>query len=273
MLGNLLENVRTNAPLVHNITNYVTVNDCANILLAAGGSPIMSDDLEEVEEITALCGSLNINIGTLNGRTIPAMFAAGKQANACGRPVLLDPVGAGASRLRTVTALQLLEQVRCSAIRGNVSEMKTLAQGSGSTKGVDADAVDAVTEQNLGEATAFAKGFAARTGAVIAMTGAIDIVADSREAYIIRNGHPLMGRITGGGCMLSAMTAAYLAANPRQPLAAVAAAVVAMGLAGELAATRLREGEGNSTYRHHLIDAVYGLNGEALEKGARYEVR
>ena len=129
MFEQIFENVHQKSPLIHNITNYVTVNDCANILLACGGSPIMADDLEDAVEITAICGGLNINIGTLNQRTVPVMFAAGKRANELGHPVVLDPVGAGASRLRTDTALGLLEKVRFSVIRGNISEMKTLALG------------------------------------------------------------------------------------------------------------------------------------------------
>lgn len=130
-LSVLVDRVRERTPLIHNITNYVTVNDCANILLACGGSPIMSDELQEVEEITSICGGLHINIGTLNQRTIPAMKAAGKKANACGHLVLLDPVGAGASRLRTETAEELLKEVKFTAIRGNISEIKTLALGMG----------------------------------------------------------------------------------------------------------------------------------------------
>ena len=143
VLKTMLENVRAKTPLVHNITNYVTVNDVANVLLAAGGSPIMSDDADDVEDITSICGGLNINIGTLNKNTIPSMFLAGKKANALGHIVLLDPVGAGASRLRTDTANRLMQEVRFDAVRGNISEIKTLCTGSGSTKGVDADAVDA----------------------------------------------------------------------------------------------------------------------------------
>ena len=139
MWKEILENVRARAPLVHNITNYVTVNDCANILLASGASPIMADDEQEVQEITSICGGLNINIGTLNSRTIPSMFAAGKQANALGHPVVLDPVGVGASGLRTQTAQALLSKVKFTVIRGNSSEIKTLALGAGTTHGVDAD--------------------------------------------------------------------------------------------------------------------------------------
>ena len=174
--GECLENVHSKMPLIHNITNYVTVNDVANVLLACGGSPIMADESEEVEDITSICGGLNINIGTLNRHTIPAMFKAGKKANELGHPVLLDPVGAGASSLRTDTAKQLLEDIHFSVIRGNISEIKTLAAGSGSTRGVDADVADAVTEENLTEAIDFVKNFAKATGSIIAVTGAIDLV-------------------------------------------------------------------------------------------------
>ena len=270
MFQKMLENVRGKCPLIHNITNYVTVNDCANIVLACGASPIMSDDQSEVEEITTICGGLNINIGTLNKRTIESMFLAGKRANALSHPVVLDPVGAGASKLRTETAQKLLEEVKFTVIRGNISEVKTLASGSGTTKGVDADVADKVSEENLDSAVAFAKAFAEKTGAVIAITGAIDIVADGKKAYCIRNGHPMMSSITGTGCQLSAMTAAYVTANPEHPLEA---AVCAMGLAGEIAHARLSAQDGNSTYRNYIIDAIYNMTPEQLEEGAKYEVR
>ena len=273
MLGTCLENVRNTVPLVHNITNYVTVNDVANILLACGGSPIMSDEPEDVEDITSICGGLNINIGTLNSRTITSMLLAGKKANLLGHPVVLDPVGAGASQLRTDTANRLLREVKFTVIRGNISEVKTLASGAGTTKGVDADVADKVTEENLDSAVAFAKSFAARTGAVVAITGAIDIVADAHKAYCIRNGHPMMSSITGTGCQLSALTAAFVTANPDQPLEAAAAAVCAMGLAGEIAHNRLSPLDGNSTYRNYIIDAVYNMTPAQLEEGATYEVR
>lgn len=273
MLKNMLENVRKNCPLVHNITNYVTVNDCANIILACGASPIMADDENEVEEITTICGGLNINIGTLNKRTIASMLKAGKKANELNHPVVLDPVGAGASALRTETATKLLEEVKFSVIRGNISEIKTLALGSGTTKGVDADVADKVTEENLDEIIAFAKAFSAKTGAVIAITGAIDIVADADKAYCIRNGHPMMSSITGTGCQLSAMTTAFVTANQDNPLEAAAAAVSAMGYAGEVAHTRLSEMDGNSSYRNYIIDAIYNMTPEMLENGAKYEVR
>ncbi|MEG2200395.1 MAG: hydroxyethylthiazole kinase [Anaerovorax sp.] len=273
MLKETLETLRTTHPLIHNITNYVTVNDCANVLLACGSAPIMSDDCEEVEEITAICGGLTINIGTLNRNTIPSMFLAGKMANALSHPVVLDPVGAGASSLRTKTACQLLDQIQFTVIRGNVSEIKTLALGSGTTKGVDADLADAITEENLDNALHFAKKFAEKTGAIIAITGAIDIVSDSKTAYVIRNGHPMMSQITGTGCMLSTMVTAYVTANPVNALKATVAAVCAMGLCGELAHNRLTERDGNTTYRTYLIDEIYHLDGETLERGANYEMR
>ena len=273
MLGTCLDNVRRTVPLVHNITNYVTVNDCANMVLACGASPIMADDLGEVEEITALCAGLNINIGTLNSRTIDSMLLAGRTANRLGHPVVLDPLGAGASRLRTGTALRLLEEVQCAVIRGNISEIRTLASGAGTTKGVDADVADRVTEENLDAAVRFAKGFAARTGAVIAITGAIDIVADRDTAYCIRNGDAMMSSITGTGCQLSALMTAFLIANPKNGLTAAAAAVCMMGLAGEIGKSNMLPGDGNATYRNRIIDAISHMTGEELEKGADYELR
>ena len=273
MFQKMLENVRGKCPLIHNITNYVTVNDCANIVLACGASPIMSDDQSEVEEITTICGGLNINIGTLNQRSIEGMFRAGAKANALGHVVLLDPVGAGASALRTNTAVELMEKIKFTVIRGNISEIKTLALGSGTTKGVDADVADAVTDANLDSAVKFVKDFAAKSGAIVAVTGAIDIVADGERAFCIRNGHPMMSAVTGTGCQLSALTAAFCAANPDKPLEAAAAAVCAMGLAGEIAHARLTPLDGNATYRNYIIDAIYHMTPAQLEEGAKYEVR
>lgn len=273
VLKTMLENVCAKSPLVHNITNYVTVNDVANVLLAAGGSPIMSDDADDVEDITSICGGLNINIGTLNKNTIPSMFLAGKKANALGHIVLLDPVGAGASRLRTDTANRLMQEVRFDAVRGNISEIKTLCTGSGSTKGVDADAVDAVTEANLDNGVQLVKTFAAQTGCIIAVTGAIDLVSDGERCWCIRNGRAEMSRITGTGCQLSALMTAFLVANPDRKLDAAAAAVCMMGLAGEIGWANMQPGDGNSTYRNRIIDAIFNMTGDALEEGAKYELR
>ena len=273
MIKDCLENVRKTCPLVHNITNYVTVNDVANVILAIGASPIMSDEPEDVEDITSICGGLNINIGTLNTRSIEGMFKAGKKANELNHVVLLDPVGAGASALRTNTANTLLKEVNFNVIRGNISEIKTLALGQGTTKGVDADVADAVTEENLDGMVEFAKGFAKETGSIIAITGAIDLVANSEKCYVIRNGRKEMGKITGTGCQLSGMTTAFVVANSGNELEAVAASVCTMGLAGEIAWSHMESHDGNSTYRNRIIDAIYNMDGKTLEEGAKYEVR
>ena len=273
MFSKILSNVREKSPLVHNITNYVTVNDVANVILACGASPIMSDDSDEVEEITSICSGLNINIGTLNKNSIPSMFLAGKKANELNHPVLLDPVGAGASSLRTETALKLLKEIKFDVIRGNISEIKTLAAKSGTTKGVDADAQDAVTENNLESSVNFAKDFALRNKCILAITGAIDLVTDGSRCFVIRNGRPEMSKITGTGCQLSGLMTAFICANPENKLEAAAAAVSTMGFTGEKAWSLMQKNDGNSTYRNRIIDAIYNMTDEELNQGAKYEIR
>ena len=273
MFGEILENVRRSCPLIHNITNYVTVNDVANAILACGASPVMSDEPDDVSDITSICAGLNINIGTLNKMSIEAMHIAGMRAKELGHVVLLDPVGAGASRLRTETASDIVRKIHPDIIRGNISEIKTLSLGGGSTMGVDADAADAVTEENLDEMVRVAKAYSASSGAVIAITGAIDLVADSEKCYVIRNGRPEMSRITGTGCQLSGIATAFAAANRDNMTEAVAAAVAMMGLAGETGVGNLKDGEGNSTLRNRIIDAIYNMDADTLDKGARYEIR
>ena len=264
MNSSIIEKIRRAAPLIHCITNYVTVNDVANVLLAIGARPIMADDPEEVEEITALCAGLCLNIGTLNARTIPSMLTAGKHARALGHHVVLDPVGVGASRLRTETALRILHEVRPTVIRGNISEFRTLAVGSGTTQGVDANAADAVTEENLAATADFLRAFAARAESIVVVTGAIDLVTDGVTVYAVRNGRAEMGRVTGTGCQLSALLAAALAVEPLGLLSAVAETVALMGVAGEIAWARMGERDGNATYRTRIIDAIYRMTGEEL---------
>ncbi len=268
MFSSYLQQVQQQKPLVHCITNYVTVNDCANIVLACGASPIMADDGREVEDITSICNGLVINIGTLNERTIAAMIKAGKKANALGHPVILDPVGAGASALRTDTVFQLLKEVKFTAIRGNISEIKTVALGTGTTKGVDADVADEVNAQTLPDVLQFARTLAKETGAVIIITGKQDLLTDGEESCLVSNGHAMMSRITGSGCMLTCLLGAYLAANPEQPFDACVAAVAEMGLAGELA---YQPGCGTLTFRTGLLDAISTMTAEQLDGGARVE--
>ncbi|MBQ7604876.1 MAG: hydroxyethylthiazole kinase [Firmicutes bacterium] len=273
MLETMFNNVKERSPLVHNITNYVTVNDCANILLACGASPIMADDAAEVAEITAVCDGLSINIGTLSRRTTDSMLIAGAKSNEMNHPVVLDPVGDGVSKVRTDTALKLVHDIRLSAIRGNISEIKMLASGSGSVNGVDAGKTDFVTNDKLDSVISLAKAFSDSTGAIIAITGEIDIVASSEKAYINKNGCSYMTNVTGTGCMLSALTCAFISANPDNPLEATAAAVIEMGLAGEIAKQRMRDLDGSGSFRTYLIDAVSNMTAAELVKGAKYEVR
>lgn len=272
MLGKYLDNVRAHTPLVHSITNYVTVNDVANAILAIGASPIMSDEPDDVEDITSICGGLNLNIGTLNQRSIEGMRRAGARARELGHTILLDPVGAGASRLRTATATELLDTVHPNIVRGNISEIKALALGSTTTRGVDASAADAVSDDNLQQMVAFVKQFAEKTGATVAITGAIDLVANAEHCYVIRNGVAAMSGITGTGCQLSGVACAFAVANPDDTTAAVAAAVAAMGLAGQTGQSHLAPYEGNSTLRNRIIDALSLMDGTELDRGEKIEL-
>lgn len=225
-------NVRKNVPLVHCITNYVTVNDVANALLACGGSPIMADDIGEVSDITSISNALVINIGTLNERTVRSMVKAGLTANEKNIPVVLDPVGAGASSLRNEAVKTLLSQVKFKVIRGNLSEMSFIAGLSVSTRGVDSSEADSGND-----AVSVAKTVADKYGCVAAITGAVDIITNGNDVAKISNGVPQMGKITGTGCMLSGVIGAYAGAND-DTFSAVTDAVASMGIAGEMAFER-----------------------------------
>ncbi len=272
MFKEIMENVKNQNPVIDNITNYVTVNDCANILLACGASPIMCDNPDEIEDIMNIASGLNINIGTISEMTVEAMFVGGKKSNDLGKPVVLDPVGAGASKLRTSLCNDLLDEVKISVIRGNASEIKTLAKGGGSTRGVDSSVEDTITEENLEDAVKFVKEFSKKTGAIIVITGAIDIVSNSERAFCIRNGHKMMSSITGTGCQLSALITAFASANKEKMLEAVATAVILMGVCGELSYKRLDETHGNSTYRNYIIDDIYNATYKTVEENAKYTI-
>ena len=266
-----LRAVRTRAPLVQCITNFVTVNDCANILLAAGASPTMAHDIREVEESVAGVQALVLNMGAIEDAD--AMVLAGKRANALGIPVVLDPVAAGVTALRREVAARLLREVRNAVIRGNASEIRAMASGEIGGSGVDVAAVDAVTEDNLPQAVALARSLARRTGGAVAISGPIDVIADGEHAALLRNGCATMSRITGSGCMVTTLAGAFCGALPSEPFRAACAALAAMGVCGEIAeARRLQNGTGNATFRTDLIDAVFNLTEEQLTKGVRYEV-
>lgn len=267
MLAEILERNRAGNPLVHCISNYVTANDCVNLLLASGASAIMADAAEEVEEITSMCNALVLNLGTPNPRRIEAMLKAGKAANRLRHPVIFDPVGVGGSAFRKEAARQLLNTVQISVIRGNASEIRTLTDGSAAHRGVDTDA-DAKGKGSI----ALAQQLARISGAVVALTGAVDIVTDGQRTYLVKNGHAMMRSVTGAGCQLSALIGAYTAASPEEPLVSTLAAVCAMGLCGELAHSRMTQLDGNASYRNYIIDAMFRLQGAALEEGANYEI-
>lgn len=242
------------------------------MLHACGALPVMADAPEEAAEITANAAALTINLGTLNPARAAAMLKSGQAANRCGIPVTLDPVGAGATAFRRKTAAALLETVRFTAIRGNASEIRYLAGAHAVCSGADVSAADALTDATRQSACEIAQRLAQKTGAVIMMTGAADLLTDGRTAYTVRNGHPLMSRITGSGCMLSALTAAFLAVRPEQPLSACLTVLCAMGLAGEIAADRMTAQDGNASFRRYLTDTVFHLTEQQLEEGARYEI-
>ena len=285
--ANILDTVRRHGPVVHCITNYVTVNDCANVVLAAGGSPIMADDAAEVEDIVALSQALVINIGTLNSRTVESMVLAGRCANSLSKPVVLDPVGAGASALRNATLQRLLDEVRFTAIKGNASEIGFLAGTDAKARGVDAESASLVTEDRLESAVATARRLSQRTGAVVVTSGAIDIVAHAGGAWAVRNGHPLMARITGSGCMSAAVMGCCLGVAPHEAPQACLCGVCAIGLAGEIAAETMTgasggqgggqgsqgggQGGGTGSYRAVLLDAMSQLDATML--GGRANVK
>lgn len=268
-IGTSLENLRQQKPLVHCITNYVTVNDVANALLAVGASPIMADAPEEVAEVVAHCQGLDINIGTLHADSVRAMKVAGQAAMKRGLATVLDPVGVGVSQFRQQAAQGLMQAMHFTAIRGNASELGVLFGLQTTPHGVDVAPCDVIGEENLAQGINFVKAFAKKYNTLAVMTGAIDLVADARTCYVIRNGRPEMGKVTGTGCQLSGILTAFLAANPKQKLEAAASAVCMMGLAGELA---YKSEQGNATYRTHIIDALCQMQGAILDKGANYEI-
>lgn len=253
-----LERVRDTAPLVHNITNYVVMNNTANALLAVGASPAMVHAVEEVEEFVAISRAVVINIGTLSPRWVDAMRLAVARATRAGIPWVLDPVGVGATTYRTGVGAELA-RLRPAVIRGNASEIMVLA-GSVEAAGKGVDSAH-TTDAALAPARALARA----SGAIVAMTGVVDYVTDGDRVTAIRNGHPMMARVTGLGCTATAIVGAFLAANS-DPYPATVAALATLGVAGELAAER---STGPGSLQVNLLDALYQLDQSTLEDRAR----
>lgn len=245
---NAIATIRRQAPLVHNITNYVVMNTTANALLAIGASPIMAHAVEEVEDVVALSAALVVNIGTLSPPWVEAMFRAAEKARALGIPIVFDPVGCGATPYRTDTARRFVETVRPTAIRGNASEIRALAVGRGDTKGVDSRlASSAVLDDALA--------LAATLSCVVSVSGVTDLIVGRGKVFRIANGHPMMSRVTGMGCTASALTGAFLAVLP-DAVAAAVKAMLAMGVAGEEAGQR---SAGPGSFKTHFLDALHDL--------------
>ena len=255
--------VKEKAPLVHHITNYVTVNDCANMVLALGGSPVMADDISEVEEMVSFASALVINVGTLNTRTIDSMIAAGKRANQLGTPVILDPVGVGATKLRTDTVAKLIKEIKFSIIRGNMSEIKILSGLDVEIKGVDSIAAESNGKE-------IAINLSKKLQSIIAITGAVDVISDGERVCLISNGNKILSKVTGTGCMSTSLIGTYAGAS-RDYLAAAIAGVMTMGLAGELALKSLDNGEGIGTFRMRLFDEIYKMNAETILAGGKLQ--
>lgn len=259
-LKSLLIKLRTEKPLVHNITNYVVMNFTANTLLAMGASPVMAHAANEVEEMVGLAKSLVINIGTLSDPWIEAMFLAGRRANQLGVPIILDPVGSGATLLRTNTFRKLIKELDISIVRGNASEILSIASDKIKTRGVDAI-------HNVTEASSTARNLAMEFGCTVAITGPIDLITDGKRIIRCSNGHPLLGMVTGTGCAATATIAAF-AAITKNPVEAASAGLAFFGLAGEIAAGKA---QAPGSFMNSLIDALYEITPGQLQLNAKLE--
>ena len=257
--GTTLRALRDRKPLVHQITNYVVMNETANATLALGALPVMAHAREEVEEMVALASALVLNIGTLSSQWVEAMLVAGKAANANGVPVVLDPVGAGATRYRTETARRILDEVKVTVLRANQGEMATLVGIQAEVRGVESGAVG-------GEPADLARVAARNLGLVASVTGVVDHVSDGDRVIAVANGHVLLAQVTGTGCMSSAITGCFVAVKQDAALEAAAEALAAFGVAGEDAADGAK---GPGSFHVGLYDALAGLDPDTLDSRAR----
>jgi len=261
-ISDLLVHVREKRPLIHHITNYVTVNDCANITISVGAAPVMADAPEEVCEMVTFAGALVLNIGTLNQGQIESMLLAGGMANDRRIPIILDPVGAGATRFRTESAQRLIDELKITVLKGNPGEIGILAGAEAHVRGVDSYGV-------TGDLVKIARHYAKQAGFTVVVSGATDIVTDGRRIFLVDNGHPMMGSISGTGCMAASVTGAF-AAIAGDPVIASAAALAAFGIAGEKAAAGAR---GPYSYKTALFDEMAALKPEDLARGARIRTK
>ncbi|MDO9530400.1 MAG: hydroxyethylthiazole kinase [Syntrophales bacterium] len=256
-----LKNMREKRPLIHNITNYVVMNYTANALLACGASPVMAHAEEEVEEMVSFAGALVLNIGTLTPYWIDSMLKAGKRANELNIPIILDPVGSGATKLRTESAKRLIDNLKINVVRGNASEVLSLAHEGSRTKGVDAI-------HSVDEAADAAIVLAGELDTTLAITGEVDLITDGRRVCKVYNGHELMGYVTGTGCTATVLIGAFLAVD-RDPVEAATTALAYFGLAGEKGAA---EAKAPGSFQMAVLDALFSIDETALHKGARIKI-
>ncbi|MBQ0003258.1 MAG: hydroxyethylthiazole kinase [Treponema sp.] len=287
MINSILSDIKRQKPLILNLTNYVTVNDVANCILAIGASPVMSDDLRDAVELAESASAVNINIGTVNRRTLRTMLKTGRTANKFGKTAVLDPVGCGATKFRTDACKKLISKVKFDVIKGNMSEIKSIAEvfckrksvqksagiscdsdiaseksfscDAGHTFGVDVNFSDAITEKNLLQNISLVKQLAQKLNCIIAATGKYDLVSDGDRCFVISNGNEQMEKICGTGCMISGMLGAFVSCCREKKLEAVAACISAMGIAGE------KEGK--------IIDNLFCMTDDILESEAKYEIK
>lgn len=264
-----VEALRQQSPLIHCITNHITICDCANMLLAAGAKPIMAEHPAEVEEIVRTAGALEMNIGNISDSRMEAMLLAGKEARKQGIPRVFDPVGVGCSHLRLEFAKKLLQEVQPQILRGNMSELKALVGLKHDATGIDAGAKDAIDQQSWQESSQVVAQAARQLGCVVAVTGKIDIISDGQHTYGVENGAPWMSRVTGTGCMGASLTGGYLAVA--DPLTAALTANLVLGIAGEQATSWEKEGLG--TQRVKLFDFVSLMEGDTLLAHAKVKIR
>lgn len=264
-IGRVLEEVRTKKPLVHSITNYITATDCANVILAVGGSPTMADYVKEVEEIASISSAVVLNMGVISEKMVEAMILAGKSANKNNVPVIFDPVGAGVANFRNKSAEKILSEVKVDIIRGNISEIKFICGLRSETKGVDASERD----MNMGndKKVIVAQELAKKLNCVVAITGVHDIISDGKRNVILSNGHKMLANVTGTGCMSSALCGAFAGASDDYFIAAICA-VLTMSISGEIAYEKSK-GIGMGTFHISLIDAISMMNENVIKEKAR----
>lgn len=272
-----LKNIQEKNALTHCITNSVTINDCANAVLAIGGSPFMAEDAEELKEVVTIADALVINIGKLSKNQIESMKISSKTANETNTPIILDPVGVGVTQLRNETTMNLINNYDITAIRGNISEIKAIAKLTGildqsnTAKGVDVNADDIITEENLKANADLIAELAKKLNTVILASGPIDILTDGTTTLAIDNGDDMMPRITGSGCMLSSIVGSCIGGS--NPFDGSLVAILAMNIAGEKARAKVdKNNEGTGSFRTYLIDYLYKTDSKTLINEANIKI-